>query len=210
VSHGNAQKPGKPTKNQFAPATLALIAVVMFATSAQANICRVTSDGTDSGDGSDWGGQAMDLHSALGDSACSEIWVKKGVYKPVTPVDSSAVTRAEREVSFRIDRALAIYGGFDGTEILLEQRDPDTHLTVLSGDIDGNDVSDQNGITQNAADISGANSFHVLWIDGGSVSGGITQTTRIDGLIISAGLADDSFDVVRCEDPACVPKYCIQ
>ena len=169
-----------------------VIPALLLTTSAQAQVCRVTVDGTDTGDGSDWNIEAMDLHSALGDASCSDIWVKAGVYKPVTPVNPEAVTRAEREVSFRIDRALAVYGGFEGTATQFEQRDPDTHLTVLSGDIDGNDASDENGITQNAADISGANSFHVLWIDGGSVSGGITQTTRIDGLIVSGGLADDS------------------
>jgi hypothetical protein len=172
--------------------TTSVILALLLTTNVQGQVCRVTVDGTNNGDGSDWATEAMDLHSALGDAACSEIWVKAGVYKPVTPLNPAAVTRAEREVSFRIDRALAVYGGFEGTETQLEQRDPDTHLTVLSGDIDGNDASDENGITQNAADISGANSFHVLWIDGGSVSGGITQTTRIDGLIVSGGLADDS------------------
>jgi hypothetical protein len=181
AGHGKEQKPGKPTKNQLAPATLALIAVVMFATSAQANICRVTSDGTDSGDGSDWGGQAMDLHSALGDAACSEIWVKAGVYKPHA---------SDRSVSFTIARQVQVYGGFAGTESDREARDPVAHPGILSGDIDDNDIVNPMGVTETAAGLVGGNSVTVVRVDGTTENGSITASTVLDGFIITAGMAD--------------------
>lgn len=159
---------------------------------AHAAICRVTTSGSAGGDGSDWAGQARDLHGALADSACDDIWVAAGVYKPLAPANSLEVTAAEREVSFTINRRLALYGGFDGTESALEQRDPAVNRTLLSGDIDGNDTVDADGVTASAADIVGANSLQVLWIDGGTPNDAITPTTRIDGLTITGGLADDS------------------
>lgn len=164
----------------------------VLVTPADAATCRVTTAGSAGGDGSDWAAQAKDLHGALGDGACSEIWVAAGVYSPVEPANPLAVTPAEREVSFRIDRQLSLYGGFNATETALVQRDPAINLTVLSGDVDGNDIVDGDGVTASAADIVGANSFHVLWVDGATMNGAITQTTRIDGLIITGGLADDS------------------
>jgi len=173
-------------------ALVPLLFVALLPDIAQAAVCRVSTVGTPGGDGSDWGAQAKDLHGALGDVACTEIWVASGVYKPIAPVNLSDVTLAERGTSFVVDRALFLYGGFDATESALEQRDPSINLTVLSGDIDGNDVVDGDGVTASVADIVGANSFHVLWVDGATVNGAITQTTRIDGLIITGGLADDS------------------
>lgn len=170
------------------PALLA--ACGLLACSAQASTCRVTTSGAPAADGSDWGAQAKTLTSALADANCTEIWLAAGVYRPVEPASPPTVTLAEREASFRIDRALSIYGGFAGSETAREQRDPASHLSVLSGDIGGDDVVNGDGITESAADIVGGNSFHVVWIDGGTASGPITTTTRLDGLVVTAGLAD--------------------
>ncbi|TVQ93772.1 MAG: hypothetical protein EA397_03665, partial [Deltaproteobacteria bacterium] len=151
-------------------------------------VCRVVVDGTSTGDGSNWAGEAMDLHSALSETACTELWLKAGVYKPIAVADVTAVTRSEREARFVVDRAVAIYGGFDGSETLRDARDPVLHPTILSGDIDDNDVVDQ-GVTVNSADQVGRNSFHVLWLDG--ARGGLFETTLLDGLTITGGRADD-------------------
>ena len=167
---------------------VALSALATFGLSigaVHAAVCRVTMAGTAVADGSDWGAQAMDLHTALGDTNCDEIWIEAGVYMPASGSD--------RGISFVIDRnGLSVYGGFAGTETVREQRDPALNLTVLSGDIGGDDTVNADGITASSSDIVGGNSFHVLWIDGGTVNGAITPTTRIDGLVVTAGLADDS------------------
>jgi len=131
------------------------------------------------GDCSSWA-NACSLQTALtlaisGD----EIWVKKGVHKPtIWPSDNSA--------NFTIKKGLKVYGGFNGTETLLDQRNYKTNLTILSGDIDNNDTdTNSNGIIEPALGdkINGVNSNRV-------VVGGIDATsydTALDGFVITAG-----------------------
>src|SRR5690606_1627690 len=49
-------------------------------------VCRVTTAGSDSNNGSTWA-QATTLPAALANSSCSEIWVAEGVYKPTVGTD---------------------------------------------------------------------------------------------------------------------------
>src|SRR5690606_4200068 len=55
--------------------------------------------------------------------------------------------------------------------------------TVLSGDIGGDDIVDEHGITLDAQDIVGLNSHNVVWIE---TVGGLP--VRFDSLTITAGL----------------------
>lgn len=148
---------------------------------AQADICRVTTAGASGNSGADWS-TPLDLQSALALSTCSEIWVAAGIYKPTT-------NPSERDVSFSINREVAIYGGFAGTETARDERDPYSHVTVLSGDIDNNDFNnDGNGIAESYDNISGSNSYHVVYLDGATLQP-ITSATVLDGFTITAGLA---------------------
>jgi len=104
-----------------------------------------------------------------------EIWVREGLYHPFNgPPDHPDA----RHASFFIHRPMRIYGGFDGYESERSQRDPDQHVTVLSGDIDGDDQTDANGVTAHFSDIQGENSYHVVTfaapgrLDGFTVTGG--------------------------------------
>ncbi|WP_057265447.1 hypothetical protein [Acidovorax sp. Root219] len=144
--------------------------------SAHAAVCRVSSTGTDAGDGRTWAAATL-LQSALAKPACSEIWIQQGTYKPTEGAD--------RSIAFAINRPVKLYGGFAGTETALAQRSADSRLTVLSGDI-GTPV------------VSADNSHHVVVIGGlgagaraASVAG-IYQPadTVIDGLSIVHGRAD--------------------
>ncbi|MHC4620232.1 MAG: right-handed parallel beta-helix repeat-containing protein [Planctomycetota bacterium] len=83
-------------------------------------------------DGSCWQDAFTDLQVALaeydhtgGVGHLDEIWVAEGTYKPGT----------ERTDTFHLVQGVTIYGGFAGTEISLEERDPATYVTILSGDI---------------------------------------------------------------------------
>lgn len=142
---------------------------------AQAAVCRVAVDGAGGNDGSSWA-QATGLPSALGNPACSEIWVAAGVYKPSAGTDRAA--------TFAIRPGLAVYGGFAGTESVRDQRDPAVHRSVLSGDIGGDDVVDTHGVTAAASDIVGGNSYHAVRIDAA------TADTVLDGFTLSGGQAD--------------------
>jgi len=154
------------------------IAYLAAATAARAQgadgVCRVTTIGTSGNDGSSWT-QSTDLRFALANAACSEIWVAAGVYKPTTGAD-----RAE---TFAIRSDVAVYGGFGGGESARDERDPALHRSVLSGDIDGNDSVDADGITASATDIVGDNSLTVVYFHAASTA------TVLDGFTISGGLA---------------------
>lgn len=143
-----------------------------------AGVCRVTPAGSAFNDGSSWA-VPVSLQQALTASGiCTEIWVKKGVYKP---------TGATNETSFGIAGGVAVYGGFAGSESGRDQRDPAANLTVLSGDIDNNDTVDSNGVDVDASHIVGANSEHVVTISQ------TNSSTVLDGFTVTGGGAANTF-----------------
>ncbi len=164
-----------------------LVCALLILTSSPvwAAVCRVTKTGTVSNDGSDWTTHAITLQGALGNGSCSEIWLARGVYKPVTPANLASVTGAERSASFNIHPGVAIYGGFAGGETARASRDFAANLTVLSGDIDGNDTN-TNGVdlTVDAAH-NGSNSNTVVYLDGRTTP--INTDTVLDGVTVTAG-----------------------
>jgi hypothetical protein len=102
--------------------------------------------------------------------ATDQIWVAAGTYKP------TATTT--RSISFTLKNGVQIYGGFSGDEALLAERDIADNLTVLSGDLLGNDGPP--GSFTNNAD----NSFHV-------VNAASTNATAVlDGFTITGGNAN--------------------
>jgi hypothetical protein len=111
--------------------------------------------------GLDWNNAFWDLQDALdlagpGDS----IWVAEGTYYPTSSTD--------RQISFELKQGVAIYGGFNGTESALIQRNWEENITILSGDI---------GIPGDSSD----NSFHVLY------ALGVDSLSIVDGFIITLG-----------------------
>lgn len=144
----------------------ACLAVSAFYASASvASVCRVTPTGAAAGSGT-WAAP-MDMQTALGNPVCDEIWAKAGTYKPTTGTD--------RNISFTLDRTVAVYGGFAGSETARDQRNPATHVSILSGDIGtANDNSD--------------NSYHVVYIVGDAATK-IDNDTVLNGFTITDGNA---------------------
>jgi uncharacterized repeat protein (TIGR01451 family) len=141
-------------------------------------------NGDDSNNGRSWEQAFASLDKALSVARKrSEIWIAQGIYRPSGD-------------SFMIDgqtqAGIKIYGGFDGGESSIEERDPESNLTILSGDIGEDDTVNSDGITEKAAHIQGENSTHVLHLDGGDTS--ITPETIIDGLTVTAGQASEAFN----------------
>ena len=140
--------------------------------SAATVLCRVDSEATGANNGTTWANAFTDLQSALGASACTEIWVAAGTYWPEAG--------ANRAATFRLKINVALYGGFSGSETDRDQRDPATNLTILSGDIDHNDS--QKPVITDLATVTGTttNSYHVV--------SGATGAT-VDGFTVTAGSA---------------------
>lgn len=109
--------------------------------------------------------EAIDAVVASGDTG--QVWVAEGTYYPTTGSD--------RSISIAMKAGAKIYGGFNGTETDLSQRDFVNHVTILSGNIGG--ISD-----------STDNSYHVLTgadsslIDGFTVTGGYANGQRTERL----------------------------
>ena len=122
----------------------------------------VTPGGT--GDCTSWE-TACELHFALMNAVTSsEIWIAAGIYKPTA--EPSATD--PRSATFQLKDGVAVYGGFTGTETSRDERDPQANLTVLSGDLNGDDG-------ENFAD-NGENSYHVLTGASGAILDGVTIT----------------------------------
>jgi len=130
-----------------------------------------------SGDCSSWA-NACTLQTALTNAVSGdEIWVKAGVHYPGAA--------GNRTATFTLKNGVALYGGFAGTETSRDQRNWQTNKTILSGDIDQNDINtDGNSIAETWNDIQGSNAYHVVTADD------TVQAAVLDGFIITAGQAN--------------------
>ena len=156
----------------------AAVLLILFCAPAWGGVCRVTTAGTAFNDGSSWAVPVSLQQALTASSICTEIWVKKGVYKP---------TGADNNTSFAIASGVEVYGGFAGSETALAQRDPTANLTVLSGDIDNNDTTDANGIDVDASHIVGTNSVTVVTMMS------TNSSTVLDGFTVTGGGAAGTF-----------------
>ncbi len=121
-----------------------------------------------SGAGTTWATAEKELQVAINEAVSGDqVWVKAGTYKPTTGAD--------RNISFTLKNGVAVYGGFVGTETLLNQRSFVYNATILSGDLLGNDV----GFTNN-----GENSYHVI------ICTSLNSTAVLDGFTITKGNAN--------------------
>jgi len=133
-----------------------------------------------SGNCSSWA-NACTLQTALANAVSGdEIWVKAGVHYPGAA--------GNRTATFTLKNGVALYGGFAGTETARDQRNWTTNKTILSGDIDKNDINtDGNYIAETWNDIQGENAYHVV------TGSGTNSTAVLDGFIITAGKADGGY-----------------
>ncbi len=140
-------------------------------------IIFVAADAAGANDGTSWTDAYNDLQDALADAAgaggtFTEIWVAAGTYTP------DRETR-DRTAAFHLTDAAAVYGGFAGTETQRPQRDPQAHVTILSGDLDHNDGPDFAGNDEN--------SYHVVHGNGSGAD------AILDGFTITGGNADGTW-----------------
>ncbi|NOU48613.1 MAG: hypothetical protein HOO86_16350, partial [Bacteroidales bacterium] len=138
----------------------------------------------DTGDGLSWTNAKKTLQAALDLSLSGyQIWVKEGTYKPT--LEARGI--GNRYKTFQMKDGVAIYGGFDGTETSINERSMNSHMTILSGDLDGNDTYSGTGSTLSISNNS-ENCYTVIWNDINAA--GTTATAILDGFVIKGGNAD--------------------
>lgn len=142
------------------------------------NVHCVRAGATGAGDGSGWFDAYPDLQSAIAAAVNGdEIWVAAGTYTP----------GAARGDTFGLKTGVSWYGGFAGFETSREQRDPAANVTILSGDLLGDD---------NSGGSIAENAYHVI-------SGtGLNNTPLVDGFTITAGNTDGAQAAGFSEDGA--------
>lgn len=137
----------------------------------------VDRSATAAGDGESWASAFRELRTALVLSEACTLQVAAGRYRPTADT-------GDRNARFELNDDVSLLGGFPLGGGDSEDRDWLRHITVLSGDIDGQSVTDASGIIAHAGDLSGSNSYQVL------VSNGSGPETLLDGFHITGGLAD--------------------
>ena len=140
---------------------------------AYENVVRyVDKDAVGAATGESW----TDAHTELRDAlqvvqSGDEVWIAEGVYHPT---ECTECTVDQRNIAFEYPDAVALYGGFRGTETQREQRDWAQFASILSGDI---------GNPGDSLD----NSLQVIRL------ADVDTFTILDGLIVEEGNADESF-----------------
>ncbi|HNW68553.1 MAG TPA: T9SS type A sorting domain-containing protein [Bacteroidales bacterium] len=175
-----------------------IFACCLFALSAQDTL-YVKSD-TDA-----WQGKTAytNLQTAIdAATAGDQIWVAEGIYYPTSGIEGGT----GRYRSFIMKSNIAIYGGFEGTENALSERQiienewgiDFAHPTILSGDINQTPGT-------NTDDV-----YHVLWY------GNVTLATQvtINGFIVKNGYANGTEDIhqkggAAVLQDACTIAYCV-
>lgn len=149
-------------------------------------ILYVDVDAAGADDGTSWVDGFTDLQSALATyTGTEEIWIAEGTYLPTAGSD--------QDITFQIPDACKIFGGFQGNESARNQRDPEIHHSILSGEI-GDPADDTD------------NSFHVLTLNN------VTNVT-LNGIIIEesyayGGVLNDNGGGIRITDSEIVIANC--
>jgi hypothetical protein len=138
-------------------------------------------------DGSSWANAYKHLQDALSDADSAakpiEIRVAEGVYKPDRDITNPDGTR-DRYVSFWLINGVAVKGGYAGYgHPEPNKRDPNTYESILSGDLDGNDVEVNDPCDLLYEPTRAENSYHIVF------SMAINASAVLDGFTITGGNA---------------------
>ncbi len=169
--------------------TCLIISILFFATLCPATfgqIIYVDDDAAGTNDGSSWDNAYVHLQDALADANAAEkpvaIRVAQGIYKPDQGANQ---TPGDREATFHLINDVTLKGGFAGIgELEPDVRHVEAYVTILSGDLNGDDVEVADPEDLWDEPTRAENSYHVL-------TGNLTDETAVlDGFVVTGGNAD--------------------
>lgn len=173
---------------------LVLVSIVAASTASGQSVLHVDDDAPAGGDGLTWATAHKHLQDALAAAAGSggtvtEVRVAKGTYKPD---QGAGKTAGDRNATFQLRSGLALRGGYAG----LGSPDPNArdiaaNITILSGDLAGNDAEFSTARSLLLDSTRSENSYHVV------TGSGTGATALLDGLTITAGYANGSTDAAK-------------
>lgn len=150
-------------------------------------------DGRASGadNGTSWADAYMFLQDGLADANESakpvEVWVGQGIYQP----DRSAAEpngTGDRKATFQLINGVTLKGGYAGFgEPDPNARDIEAYETILSGELDGNDVGVNDPRDLLSEPTRADNSYHVV------MGIGTDETAVLNGFTVTAGNAGGSY-----------------
>ncbi|MHC4479012.1 MAG: PASTA domain-containing protein [Planctomycetota bacterium] len=148
----------------------------------------VDGDAGGAGDGSSWADAYNYLQDALAAAAGgAEIRVAQGLYKPDQGSNDPSGT-GDRYATFQLIDGVTIEGGYAGFgRPDPNAHDPNLYETILSGDLDGNDVDVNEPCDLPNEPTRYENSYHVV------TGSGTDETTVLDGFIICSGNANGPY-----------------
>ena len=147
--------------------TATIIAALGFQHPAIATTIYVAASANGANNGQSWGDAFKLLQNAIAiANPGDEIWVAAGTYKP-------AGLFGDQNATFLLESGVELYGGFPAGGGAFEDRDPSVHLSILSGDLNGNDGPNFTNYSEN--------SFHVV------TASGVDGTSVLDGVVVRNG-----------------------
>jgi hypothetical protein len=152
--------------------TLCVISIFMavLACAANGGTIYVDASATGANNGSSWTDAFVYLQDALAVAVDgNDIWVAAGTYKPD---HGAGITIGDINATFELKAGVAMYGGFPIGGGTWQQRDPNIHSSILSGDLNGDDQPGFVNYAENSKIIC-----RISWREG---------TTTLDGFTIEA------------------------
>lgn len=165
---------------------------LLIAIPCGAEVIYVDADASGANTGSSWADAYNHLQDALTDANSSpkpvEIRVAQGIYTPDTNL-ADPNGSGDRDATFQLINDVILKGGYAGFgQPDTNERDIEAYETILSGDLDSNDVDFNATWSLRNEPTMAENSYHV-------VKGSETDESAIlDGFIITGGNAYGELD----------------
>ncbi len=192
-----------------------LFAVILLGVAAPTHgdrVIFVKADAQGESTGTSWTHAYVDLQEALdearvGGDVGTEIWIAAGTYKPDRATGDQAL-------AFELFGRVGLYGGFGAWEECREERDPEGNLTILSGDLNGDDDPDAQSTSDccdwQSRECSDENCLAAVDLADASCTTRWDQSCSALAVSLCCELCrptscDNSYNVLRATEPGSAP-----